>query len=440
LSRSTVRPDGARSAAARILLRVEREGAWASVLLDRFERRLGDPREAGLLHETVLGVLRHRAAIDHALGRVASRPVAGLDAEVRAALRIGSHALLLLDRIPAFAAVSSAVDLVRGPARRSFVNAVLREVARRGRELLPPPPARGDTVALATYHSFPLWWVERHAARSSWEETVALAEASNRPAPTTVHPASGAGNPERLARRIAELGLDTEPGRVFPDAIRIRAGSPARLVEEGLAWVQDEAARIVPRLLGRPYGRRVADLCAAPGGKSIEIARGLAAGGTVVAVERHASRSRRLASSVARFAPDRVLVVRADAGRPSPLRPVFDQVLLDAPCSGTGTLRRNPEIKWRLEPADLERFADLQLAMLEWASERLRPGGQLVYSTCSVEPEENEQAVGRFLDNHPVFKVQPPEAPAALRTPEGYLRTWPHRHGSDGFFAAVLTR
>lgn len=439
-------PSPARAEAWRILLRVEREGAWASALLAHREGHLGDSREAGLLHEIVLGVLRHRASLDHALGSVSSRPPAEMDAEVRAALRIGAYALLRLDRVPDFAAVSSAVDLLGGASRRAFVNAVLRQVARRGRTLLPARPERGDAEGLARYESFPRFWIERHVARAGWDATAALAAACNRPAPTVVRPAVGrAGGREELLRRLAEQGIEAEPCRFVPEALRLRSGSPARVVAEGLAWVQDEAAQLVPRLLGRELGPRVADLCAAPGGKTLQIAQALPTGGIVVALERHPGRTRRLAANVARFAAGRAVVVRADAARAVPLRAVFREVLVDAPCSGTGTLRRHPEIKWRLAEEDPKLLAVRQTRLLESAAALTESGGSIVYAVCSLEPEEGEDVVRGFLASRPDYRLADPrpllpEAAWTFVREPGWLVTTPVAGDLDGFFAARLER
>ena len=386
-------------------------------------------------------MLRHRSSLDHALSQVARRPLDTLDPEVRAALRIGAYSLLYLDRVPVFAAVNTAVEAIALPSRRAFVNGVLREAARRGRSLLPPAPARGDVGALAIQQSFPASWLERWAARIGWEGTVALAQACNRRASTVLRPAVGR---ERLEPALARHGLDAEPGRFLAEALHIRSGSPRPLAEQGLAWVQDEAAQLVPLLLGPRIGPRAADLCAAPGGKTLQLARALGPDGFVVAVERHPGRTRRLRDNVARFAPDDVLVVRADAEAP-PLRPGFDQVLLDAPCSASGTLRRHPEIKWRLGNEDSKLLPRRQARLLDRAAEITARGGCIVYSVCSLEPEEGEDVVTGFLARHADFRLGDPRPclPASARalvTPPGYLVTSPVLGDLDGFFAARLER
>jgi len=441
----------ARSLAFEVLLRVQRSGAWASVLLDRRERELSDPREAGLLHEIVLGVLRRRRALDHAIDTVASRPTSETDPEVQVALRIGAYSLLYLDRVPDFAAVDSAVGLIgardsRG--RTGFVNAVLRALARRGRQALPARPVARNVGALARYHSFPDWWVERLVDRHGWESAEALLVGSNRPAETVLHVNLARTTVGELTERLIADGIRVEPCRLARDALRVVSGrlGRTRVLEEGLAWVQDEAAQLVTEMFGERLGPRVADLCAAPGGKTLHLAQRLVPGGIVVAVDRHAGRVRRMSDNVRRCASGRAVLVQADAsGRRLPLRPGFHQVLVDAPCSGTGTLRRHPEIRWRLAEDDPKLLAVRQRSLLAAAAGIVVPGGSVVYSVCSMEPEEGVELVREFLDARSDFELVDPRpqlsagARALVRNP-GFLETSPATHELDGFFAARLRR
>ncbi len=440
-----------RSAAMEILVRVERSGAWASILLDRAESRMPDERDAALMHELVLGVIRQRAILDRAISSVADRPVDQLDADVRAALRLGVYSLLFLDRVPDFAAVDTAVELVaaRGSrGRRGFVNGVLRSVNRRGRDLLPPRPAPGDLAGLALHRSFPVWWVARLVRRLGWEAADELLQACNAPARTVLRPNRSRVDPQRLAARLEREGIRTEPGTFLPEALRVVSGRPRRskVLEEGLAWVQDEGAQLAGRLIGRACGPLAADLCAAPGGKTMQIAEALVEGGVVVAVDRHAGRLRRMRANLLRSFPGTTLPVLADASAERlPLRRGFHHVLVDAPCSGTGTLRRHPEIRWRLREEDLKLLAARQRRMLEAAAWLLEPGGSVVYSVCSLEPEEGEDVIEGFLADHAEFEAVDPRstlpAPAhgLVRGP-GFLHTAPTVGELDGFFAARLMR
>jgi 16S rRNA (cytosine967-C5)-methyltransferase len=438
-----------RAVAIEILLRVEQAGAYASVLLDHREPRFGDGRDAALLHELVLGVLRRRATLDAVVAACASRPPERMDPAVRAALRLGAYELLYLDRVPAFASVNNAVELTKRAGRRAaagFVNGILRAVASRGRELLPDPPQRGDLPGLALFHSQPEWWVRRQVDRLDWDAAVELLEAHDRPVRTVLCVNRRRTDAAQLVRQLEDEGVSTEPGRYLPEALRVVRGRlrGSRLAARGLFWVQDEASQLVARMFGQPIGPRVADLCAAPGAKSLQLAELVGPGGWVLAADRHLGRLRRLQGNAVRVGADHVLALNADMAREPVLpRGSFEQVLVDAPCSGTGTLRRHPEIRWRLEPSDLKRLARRQRQLLETAAALVVPGGEVVYSVCSLEPEEGEEVVDAFLRSRPEFRlVDPREAlpPRArdLVDGRGILRTSPAAGGLDGFFAARL--
>jgi len=440
-------PPEPRREAFRILRRVEDAGAFASVLLEHRAAGLSDPRDAGLLTEIVLGVLRRRACLDHAIAHAAERPAADIDGVVMTALRIGAYALLFLDRVPDFAAVDTAVALVKeaGWARAAgFANGALRRVARERQKLLPAPPAPGDVAALALFHSHPEWWVRRLVARSGWEAAEEFLRADNEPAATVLAPRRGEAD---LASSLAGEGVHVEPCRFAPGALRTVSGVPQKTAafRAGAFWIQDEASQLAVGLLGPAAGPRVLDACAAPGGKTLGVASRVPEGGLVVAVDRSAKRLTRLSQNVRRVRADAVVVVVADMSRPAPFARAFDDVLVDAPCSGTGTLRRHPEIRWRLTPGDLPVLAERQRKILASAAGTVRPGGRLLYSVCSVEPEEGEEVVAAFLADHPEFaradaRESLNEAAQPLVGPDTALRTTPGGDGMDGFYAALLTR
>lgn len=441
----------ARSAAFRILWRVEAAGALADILLDGAESRLDDPRDASLLHEIVLGVLRRRAVLDHVLSRAASRSLQRIDDSVLTALRIGVYGLLFLDRVPDFAAVDSAVTIAKreGPCGAAgFVNAVLRRVSREGQALLPPPPEPGNVPSLAVFHSHPEWWARRIVDRWGWQAALRWLDANNRPAPTTLHPHLGRTTPRDLASRLAAEGVKTAPGHLVPEALRVISGVPqkTRTFREGYAWVQDEASQLVVRLFGRVLKPHVADLCAAPGGKALQLAECLPERGWIVAADRQLGRLRRLRENVDRLGVRSILPLVADmAAERAPVRGPFDHVLVDPPCSGTGTLRRHPEIRWRLKASDLPAFAARQGRILDTAASLLSPGGSLVYAVCSAEPEEGEEVIARFLGRHREFDVGNPRSwlPRSARPllgADGAVRTFPMDAEIDGFFGVLLVR
>ena len=426
-------PDPRREAFG-ILDRVEGAGAFASVLLEHRARELRDARDAALLTEMVLGVLRRRAALDHAISAASSRPLTEIERRVLTALRLGAYALLFLDRIPDFAAVDTAVSLVReaGAAKAAgFANGVLRRIARERDALLPASPARGDVAALALFHSHPAWWVGRVVDRIGWEKAGALLAADNEPAATVLAPWPSACTSAALAARLAAEGVLTEPCRFVPEALRVVSGVPQATpaFREGWFWIQDEASQSIVALFGDRTGPAVVDVCAAPGGKTLGLAARLAPGGWIVAVDRRATRLRRLAANLARLRAGSVHLVAADMTRTPPLSVVCDDVLVDAPCSGTGTLRRHPEIRWRLTSDDLPRLAERQSRLLNEAASLVAHGGRLVYAVCSMEPEEGEQVVAAFLAAHPEFEAE-----------GGALSTTPLDGGLDGFFGARLVR
>jgi 16S rRNA (cytosine967-C5)-methyltransferase len=408
-----------------------------------------DPRDAAMLTAIVLGVLRQRARLDHAIARATGRTPEEIEPAVLCALRLGTFSLVALDRIPDHAAVNTAVEIVKsaGHARAAgFVNGVLRRIARDGASLLPGPPARGDVRGLALFRSHPEWWTGRLVERLGWDRADAVLTADNEPAATVLAPGPRAGSPDELASALASEGVAVAPGRLVPGALRVLSGVPqrTRAFREGAFWIQDEGSQLAAGLLSGPVGPRVLDACSAPGGKTLSLAARLVSGGVIVAADRRLKRLGRLAAAVTRVGSIGVVALAADMSRP-PLAGAFDDVLVDAPCSGTGTLRRHPEIRWRLRPADLVDLARRQDGILAASADCVRAGGRLVYAVCSMEPEEGEAVIERFLAARADYaRVDPtsklPEAARGLVGADLALRTSPVDHGADGFFAALLTR
>ena len=433
--------------AFQILTRVEAAGAFASTLLEKRAAKLRDPREAGLLTELVQGVLRHRAPLDHAIAEAAKRPVDDMDVDALTALRIGAYSLLYLERVPDFAAVDTSVTLVKEAGRAKaagFVNGVLRTIARRRLELLPPVPSRGDVRGLALFRSHPEWWTRRLVDRLGWDRADALMAANNQPAATVL---ATTGEPSAVLAALGAAGVDATACRFVPSALRVVSGVPQRtdVFRDGALWIQDEASQLAVSLFGSAVGPRVLDACAAPGGKTLGLAARSRPGGLVVAADRHPKRLLRLVQNVRRVGAHDVVTLVADMSKPAPLSCSFDDVLVDAPCSGTGTLRRHPEIRWRLTPDDLRMTADRQRRILGATADLVRASGRLVYSVCSIEPEEGEQIVAGFLAARPDFsRVDPrpalPAAAAALVGDDLAVRTSPVDDGMDGFYAVLLTR
>lgn len=394
-----------------------------------------DPRDRAFLQELVLGTLRRRGELDFVLLPLLAKPLEEMDAGVREVLRLGAYQILHL-RVPDRAAVSEAVELTREAAPRAagFVNAVLRRLTREGPRAAPDPLL--DPLGwLTSQGSLPRWLAERWLTRLGPKATVARAQALLVPPPVAFR--LNPRVPDAM-EQVLGAGLAPEPLPV-PGALRAvpGAGSAAALASQGVLYLQDLGSQLVAHLAAAPG--LVLDACAAPGGKTTLIADVVGGAGRVIAAEVSPRRLRTLASLVARWGPANVRLVAADAARP-PFACLFDAVLLDAPCSGLGTLGRNPDIKWRLGPDALDRQARRQRVLLRALAPLVRPGGRLVYSTCSSETEENEAVVDDFLVDHSDFA--PTEPPAwALPFRDGlFLRTTPEGHGCDAFFAAVLAR
>jgi 16S rRNA (cytosine967-C5)-methyltransferase len=464
----------ARVAAYEVLRAVNAGRADLPNALARARAGLADERDRALAGEIAAGTLRWQAAFDHVVDQFAKRPAAKLDPEVLDILRLTMFQLLHLDRVPASAAVNDAVNLTRRAGKKSaapLVNAVLRRVIRdRGKLPLPPRPpespeipekggcllspkeaapfgdARDAISYLSVTLSHPKWLVARWLERYGFEATEAWARFDNGPAALTLRANTLKVARDELVGQLAEHGVETVATRFAPDGLVVQAGNPllAPLASEGLFVVQDEASQLITVFAAPEPGEQVLDVCASPGGKTTAMAAMMGDRGRIVACDVRPRRLELLRRGVASSGASCVRIVQADASRTLPFSRAFDLVLLDAPCSGLGTLRRDPDIRWRRVAAELPGLADAQLAMLMHAAALVRPSGRLVYSTCSSEPEENEQVVARFLEARPSFTAaQPtalPQGMGRFLTRDGYLRTLPFRHGLEAFFAAMLVK
>ena len=440
--------------AAEVLLRVEQGGAFANLALDGALRSAGaiEPREAALCTELVYGSLRWQLELDRALGAHSDRPPAELDAPVRAALRVAGFELLHHPSVPAHAAVDQGVELVRalGLSRASgFANAVLRRLAET--RAPPPPPSReADPVGhVAAVTSHPRWLVERWGRWLGLSEAEKLCAANQQQAPAVVRVARRRATQAEAQQALRQAGVESHPGRYSPDALVLAPGAPPALDidghEQGLFQAQDEAAQLISLYAAPPPGARVLDACAAPGGKACHLAELGAA--SVLAVDLHARKARQTEEAAHRLGLTNVRALAADATLPLAGEAPFDIALIDAPCSGLGTLRRHPEVKMRRTPEDVDRLSALQARLLEQVSLAVKPGGLLVYALCTLTPEECDEQVQRFLDARPGFRLEPPPRGWALPAADvdcldaqGRLRTLPHRTGTDGFFAVRLRK
>lgn len=431
-----------RALAIRILARVEATDAFLGVVLDAqlSEHAPEDPRDAALVTELCYGTMRRRMVLDRAIESASNRRLEQMEELVLAAVRVGAYQLFF-SRIPKHAAVGETVQALKALklARAApFANAVLRKLSSLE---APPLPSRDELAEhLAVRESHPLWLVERWLRRYGPERAESMLVADNQPAPVVVRANSSRVTRDALLEQLREVGVEASPtalstvGVVLPRAGRVQGVFG---YSEGLWQVQDEAAQLVSLYASFPEGARVLDACAAPGGKACHLAERH----EVVAMDVHRRKLQKLEGEARRLGiSERVRAVVHDLTRPHPGElGDFDSVLLDAPCSGLGTLRRHPELRYRRKEEDIPRLARLQGQLLERCQERVRSGGVLVYSVCSPEPEEGREQVEAFLREHPEFRVESPGS-FGLPVVDGFLVTLPGPEGLDGFFAARLRR
>jgi 16S rRNA (cytosine967-C5)-methyltransferase len=446
------------------LLRVATQDAYADEALRGLLTKSVGVEDARLATELSLGALRWQRLLDFLIDAHLTKASKALDPEVRIALRLGVYQLYFFTRVPAHAAVHESVELVKLARKRSaapLVNAVLRKIAKESAQtksvadtvarILPKEISTGERLGIR--YSHPTWLVERWLHTFGPERARALLEENNR-VPALSGYFLNTQHREETLSALQKSRCTVKPGRLVRDSLTLEGGNPAASDAARSGWlaIQDEASQAVARLLGVSPGNSVLDLCAAPGGKTLRLALDAGPNGQVVATDLHAHRVRTMAERLERAGIRNVESLTLDATAQLPFERRFDRILVDVPCSGTGTLARHPEIRWRLRPEDLADLHARQTRLLQNALPHLTPGGRLIYSTCSLEPEENENVVnevlgvsgdafvlvgmrkaveGLLLDSVP--------ADSAIGT-DGFFRTFPPEHGTDGFFAAAIER
>ena len=471
----------ARTAAYHALRAIADERADLPSALAHSRQHLSDERDRALAAEIVTGTLRWQRSLDYLAGHFAKRPLSRVDRDILLILRLSLYQILHLDRVPASAVVDDAVDLARHVRRASstgFVNAVLRATLRQRHRLpLPPRPDSGaDRTAALAYlgitYSHPEWLVARWIDRHGFDATERWVQFNNETPRLTLRANTLRASREKVAAALAAAGIETEFTRHAPDGLIVTSGNPLRrdasrssivpdavrssFVPDGVRssavqdaertfFVQDEASQLVSLTVAARPGEHVLDLCASPGGKTAALSADMHDTGLLVACDVRARRVRLLHDTVLSAGAARVRLVHVSASGALPFAPLFDRVLVDAPCSGLGTIRRDPDIRWRRSEDDLAALAQDQLALLERAADLVRPSGRLVYATCSSEPDENEAVVDRFLAGRRDFALLDLRADdvtllAPLLDGRGMLRTLPFAHGLEAFFAAALAR
>ena len=436
----------ARATALRVLVSCRNNGAWADAALKAQISRDGlSGPDAALCSRIVYGVMQNRMLLDFYIGAYCTQKPDHLQPPLLEILRIGAYQIIYLDKIPDSAAFNTSVELAklakRGQAS-GLVNAVLRKLSQ-NKKALPPVPERDDVQRLSIQYSHPKWFVKRLVSLLGREEAERFLACDNQIAPITVQVNPLKTTLEALTEELQQAGISAQPHSWVPDCLELSGtGDLAALpsFREGKFLVQDPAARLVSLIAGIRPGQKVLDVCAAPGGKSLSEAFAMAGNGSIVACDLHENKLKRIQESADRLGVN-IITTQAADGRV--FRPEweasFDTVLVDAPCSGLGIIRKKPDTRYK-KADDLFTLPVVQAAILDNAARYVRPGGTLVYSTCTILPEENEQVTEAFLAEHADFGLEPFELPLPVGKSDGSLTLWPQRHDTDGFYICRMTR
>jgi 16S rRNA (cytosine967-C5)-methyltransferase len=451
--------DQPRKKALEVLTRWEKRGSTMDPLFDAFvmaDLRLTELDKA-FAREIVYGVLRWQGRLDWIIAAYSRIKPSRMERAILAILRMGAYQILFMDRVPAAAAVDESVKLAKGLRKKkatAFVNGILRGIAERRKEITYPDLQSHPFEYIAAFHSHPPWLVSRWLKQFGSEETIALCAANNQFPPLTVRVNTLRvntlkGTREQVIQQLHDQGVEASPTSFSPVGLRIN--NPPALaswasLQQGLLQVQNEAAQLVSLILAPKPGERILDLCAAPGGKTTHLAELMQNQGEIIAVDVSTAKLQIVQENCQRLGISIVKAMALDATRPLPFASgSFDACLVDAPCSGLGTLRRHPEGKWRIKEYDILRLQEMQGQIMQQAASLIKEGGILVYSTCTLTEEENQGVIEAFLAEHKEFSLENagrllPKGCEALVDAKGYLRTFPHSHDMDGFFAARIRR
>ncbi|GBE14747.1 ribosomal RNA small subunit methyltransferase B [bacterium BMS3Abin14] len=445
-------PEGARYSAWKILDEWEEGKSSLESIRERsFAHSLLSARDRALVMELTQGVVRHRLLLDHRIDALLDKPKNQLPEQVRNLLRLGIYQIIFLQKIPIHAAVN---EIVRATKKTRYagltplVNAVLRRASTAPQTSM-PDPGMDPAGHMSLVNSMPRWLVDRLIDQWGISETRRILQATNHPGPMAIRVNTLKTDRDSLLEELDLLGLPARPGRISPDAILIERGiAPLTLspFREGRCTVQDEGAQLIAPLLNPEPGEIMVDACAAPGGKAGHLAQIMGGSGSVIAVDRSSGRLQQMTrQALARLGINSVHLLAADVRSfPRLFSCPPDKILLDAPCSGTGVIRRHPEGKWRKDPEGIVDLIRMQNVLLKAAGDCLAPGGRLLYSTCSILQEENEEVVTRFLEEADFMledlRVRFGDLGPSLFTSRGELRTWPQLHNCDGFYAAMLVK
>lgn len=445
-----VMPKTIRHLAVDILIQVQKSQDFASELISNCLDRhsLSGTPDGRLLTHLVYGVLRFRGHLDWILGKLYRGTLSQIDEGVKNILRLSLYQLKYSDRLPAYAVVDEAVKIAKiiHPKQTSLVNAILRNYLRRGQNLPFPSEENHTAEYIAAFHSHPLWLVKKWLKIYGAQETKDLCSANNDLPPLTLRVNTLKISRESLRQKLTSDGFDAQLTKYSPDGITLNtSASPIQKTDffkAGFLRIQDEAAQLIAYLIDQREELSLLDACAGTGGKTTHLAAMIKNEGRIVAVDRNPERIAELKQEAIRLGIYNIEVQTADlcTALPASFKERFDWVLVDAPCSGTGTLRRNPEIKWRTTEKDVHQFATAQKIILKHSSAAVKKGGFLIYCTCSLLPEENENIITDFLKHNAHFSISspPPSINAPFIDRHGFFHSYPHKHHMDGLFAAIL--
>ena len=441
-----------RHQAVDILSQIQTSQSFAGELLDDSltANTLSGTPDGRLLTHLVYGVLRFQGHLDWIISKLYRGDFASMDESIKNVLRIGLYQLKFSDRLPAFAVVDEAVKSAKviAPSQSGLTNAILRNYLRHGDKISFPSWKKQPAEYIAAFHSHPLWLAKTWVNIFGKEEALALCKANNEMPPMTIRINKIKISPEELEQKLNKEGFSYRTTNFSPDGIVLTDSTqPIQKTDffrEGLLRIQDEGAQLVSYLVSHKNNENILDVCAGTGGKTTHLAAIMKNDGHILAIDRHAGKLTELRKEITRLGINNIETKQVDLSimLPVALTEKFDQVLVDAPCSGTGTLRRNPEIKWRIKAPDLEGYATTQKTILQNAAPAVKKGGCLIYCTCSLLPAENEDVIRQFLTNNPQFTLGPiPETiEKSLIDKNSFFRTYPHIHNTDGFFGAILQR
>lgn len=432
----------ARLAAFEILQKIEREKAFSSVLLPLYEENL-EAKDRALCHELTLGVLRKLIYLDRIIEKLSNKKAKKLDTAVLISLRLGLYQLLFLDKIPVYSAINDSVNLVKRAGKTSasgFVNAILRRAARES-DFAFEFSDEIEKISVETSH--PRWLIEKWIEQFGFEEAEKLARANNEAPELALRFTLKTG--EKTRQILNQSGSFIEKSEFVENCFRVNRMTFAlqELAEKGEIYFQDEASQMVAAAVDLKENENLFDVCAAPGSKTTLVSSRFKVQNSklIVAGDLYRHRVEILKNNCMNQGADFVQILQYNAEESLPFADSsFDVVLLDAPCTGTGTIRHNPEIRYFLRKEDFAELSSKQLAILQNASKLVKAGGRLIYSTCSLEPEENEAIIEKFLAENSNFGKTAPNVPRRFLTAENFARTFPSRDGMDGFFIAELRR